>query len=126
MIRPAAIAAAGVAYSRFQRAIKTQTRMIGAARRGASAIALIGARHSENSTPASIALASAGGMAATARPNGRTNPAATSSAATTTKAPTAAGKPPATARVEASSAAPGVDQAAEIGIRDQKLSAMPA
>ena len=62
-----------------------------------------------------MALASAPGIAATARPNGLNSPAATNSAATVKNAPTAAGQPPATAPVEASSAAPGVDQATEIG-----------
>ena len=99
---------------------------IGAARRGASAIALIGARQSENNTPASMALAKAGGMAAIARPNGRIRPAATISAPQIRKAPTAEEKPPLTAPVVASKAAPGVDQAPEIGMRDHRLSAMPA
>jgi hypothetical protein len=65
-------------------------------------------------------------MAATARSNGRIMPAATISAPTAKKAPTAAGNPPATAPVEASSAAPGVDQAQAIGMRDHRLSPMPA
>ena len=45
---------------------------------------------------------------------------------TARKAPTATGKPPAAAPVAARSAAPGVDQAAEIGMRDAKLRPMPA
>src|SRR5580698_2915828 len=100
--------------------------MIGAARRGASAIALIGARQSENKTPASMALASGEGIAAIARPNGRIRPAATISAPQMRKAPTAEGKPPLTAPVVANKAAPGVDQATEIGMRDHRLNTMPA
>ena len=49
--------------------------------------------------------------------SGGTSPVSTMSTATTAKAPTAAGQPPATAPVEASSAAPGVDQAIVIGRR---------
>ena len=76
--------------------------------------------------PASMALASEAGMAATARPNGLMSPAATMRTPTTRKAPTAAGKPPLTAPVAASSAAPGVDHAEEIGMRNHRLSTTPA
>ena len=100
--------------------------MIAAADAGASASARIGARQRPNSTPASIALASVGGIAATSRPNGRISPAATNSRPTTRKAPAASGKPPAVAPVAASSAAPGVDHAAAIGMRVARLSTMPA
>src|SRR5882757_6781140 len=91
---------------------------------GSSATARTGARQSPSSTPASIALASGGGMAATARPSGFHSPATTISAPVTMKAPTAAGKPPGTAPVVANSAAPGVDQAMLIGILVLRLSAM--
>src|SRR5580704_8205141 len=100
--------------------------MIAAADFGASLSAWIGARHRPNSTPASIALASVAGIAATSRPNGRINPAATNSSATTTNAPAAAGKPPTVAPVAASNAAPGVDQAEDTGMRVQTLSTTPA
>src|SRR5271167_2214134 len=93
---------------------------------GVSINALIGARQSPNRMPASIALASADGIAATARPNGLTSPAAPSKTPTTRNAPVAAANPPVAAPVAASSAAPGVDQAAEIGMRNQRLSTMPA
>src|SRR5208337_3846728 len=76
--------------------------------------------------PASIALAIGPGIAATNRPNGLNRPAATISRPTARKAPTATGKPPAAAPVAARSAAPGVDQAAEIGMRDARLRPMPA
>jgi hypothetical protein len=42
------------------------------------------------------------------------------------KAPTASGKPPAVAPVAARRAAPGVDHAEEIGIRDRTLMITPA
>ena len=93
---------------------------------GVSINALIGARQSPNRMPASIALASADGIAATARPNGLTSPAVTSRTPTTRNAPVAAANPPVAAPVAASSAAPGVDQAPEIGMRNQRLSTMPA
>ena len=73
-------------------------------------------------TPESIALASGAGMAATARPSGRKSPAITISTPQTRKAPTAAGKPPPTAPVVASRAAPGVDHAMETGSRVHALS----
>ncbi len=73
-----------------------------------------------------MALASAEGIAATRRPNGRTRPAATIRTPTTRKAPIAAGKPPAAAPVAASSAPPGVDHAAETGMRVQRLRPIPA
>ena len=76
--------------------------------------------------PASMALASAEGIAATARPNGLTNPAATIKRPATRNAPVAAANPPAAAPVAASSAAPGSDHAPEIGIRNHRLNTMPA
>jgi hypothetical protein len=71
-----------------------------------------------------MALASGVGIAATQRPSGFHNPASTISSAVTMKAPTAAAKPPSTAPAVNSSAAPGVDQAIEIGMRLFRLSAM--
>ena len=88
--------------------------------------ALIGARQSPNRMPASMALASAEGIAATARPKGLTNPAVTIKRPATRNAPVAAANPPGAAPVAASSAAPGSDQAPEIGIRNQRLNTMPA
>src|SRR3984957_20670109 len=72
-----------------------------------------------------MALAKAGEMAAIARPNGRFRPAATIKAPQIRKAPTAEEKPPLTAPVVASKAAPGVDQAPDVGMRDHRLSTMP-
>ena len=61
-------------------------------------------------------------MAATARPKGRQRPAMTISAPVTRNAPTATANPPSGALLVASSAAPGVDHAMDIGIRDFRLS----
>ena len=126
MISPATIAAVGVASNRFHRETSSQATMTSAADQGTSTIALIGARLRPKSTPASMALARDAGIALTARPNGLINPAATISSPQTRNAPTAAGNPPAGVAVAASSAAPGVDQAAEIGMRNQRLSPIPA
>src|SRR5687768_1889129 len=92
---------------------------------GSSAMARTGARQSPSTTPASMALAMAEGMAATQRPSGFQNPASTISAPLTRKAPTAAGNPPSILAEVASSAAPGVDQATLIGIRVRRLSNSP-
>jgi hypothetical protein len=54
------------------------------------ATARIGAKQRLSKTPASIALAIEGGIAATARPSGRHNPAITISAPLARNAPTAA------------------------------------
>ena len=81
----------------------------------------MGAWHKFNKTPASIALASGAGIAATARPNGRHMPAITISAPLIRNAPTATGNPPSGIAEDASSAAPGVDQAMLIGSRRQRL-----
>src|SRR6201999_1790668 len=62
------------------------------------------------------------GIAATAPPSGRHDPAITINAPLSRKAPTAAGKPPAGIAEEASSAPPGVDQAMLIGSRNHRLS----
>ena len=67
--------------------------------------------------PASIACATEAGIRVMSAPRAGTSPVATTSAPVTTKAPTAAGHPPSTAPLEASSAAPGVDQATVIGRR---------
>ena len=92
---------------------------------GACATAFTGARHRPSNTPASMALASAAGMALTQRPSGFHSPEATTSAPLRTNAPTAAGKPPSTAPVVASSAAPGVDHAIVTGIRPRNANTMP-
>src|SRR5271166_2823351 len=93
---------------------------------GASISPRMGARHRPNKTPASTAFASGPGTDATSRPNGLNSPAATIRRPTTRNAPTAAGNPPAVAPVAARSAAPGVDQAPEIGIRYATLRPIPA
>jgi hypothetical protein len=64
--------------------------MTGSARTGVIATARIGARHRFSKTPASIALASEDGIAATARPSGRHSPAITISTPLARNAPTAA------------------------------------
>ena len=94
---------------------------MGRASHGDSATALTGARHRLSSTPASMALASGAGIAATQRPKGFHNPARNSSTPVTMKAPTAAAKPPSSAAEEASSAPPGVDQAMLIGSLVRRL-----
>jgi hypothetical protein len=85
------------------------------------AIAFTGAKQRPMSTPASIALASAGGMEDTIRPSGFQSPATTISRPQRRKAPTAASKPPSTAPELASKAAPGVDQATLTGSRVERL-----
>lgn len=99
--------------------------MTGRASAGAITTACIGARHRFSNTPASIAFASADGIAATARPNGRHKPAITISAPLTRNAPTAAWKPPSGIAEDASSAPPGVDHAMLIGSRYHRLSRTP-
>jgi hypothetical protein len=74
--------------------------------------------------PASIAWAMGAGIAAMRRPSRGHRPVAMMSAATMRNPPTAAGQPPRTMPVLASSAAPGVDQAAMIGIRCRSDSQM--
>jgi hypothetical protein len=59
-------------------------------------------------------------MAAMARPSGRQKPVRTSRIPHTMKAPTAAGQPPSGGPLEASRAAPGVDQAMATGIRRRR------
>ena len=71
-----------------------------------------------------MALASGAGMAATSRPIGFHRPATTTSTPTRAKAPSAAANPPSIGPVVASSAAPGVDQAMLIGMRETRLSRM--
>ncbi|MNL63133.1 hypothetical protein D3C87_1872300 [compost metagenome] len=75
-------------------------------------------------TPASMALASGAGIAATARPSGLNRPATTIIRPQARKAPTATGKPPSIAPAVAKSAPPGVDQAIDTGIFVQALSTM--
>ena len=95
--------------------------MTGSAKPGSTATAVTGARHKCSSTPASIAFASGAGIAATARPNGRHDPASTINTPLTKNAPTAAPNPPAGAAEDASKAAPGVDHAMLIGSRRHRL-----
>src|SRR6185437_3533652 len=116
--------AAGTAYSRLNRKTNAQTTTTGSPIIGTMATARTGARHNPSSTPASMALASAGGMAATTRPSGFHSPAAMINTPQTRNAPTAAGNPPSGAPDAASSAAPGVDHAMLIGSRRQKLTRM--
>jgi hypothetical protein len=89
---------------------------------GVTATAWIGARHRFSNTPANIAFAKDGGILATARPNGRHEPAITIRTPLNRNAPTAAWNPPFGEADEASSAPPGVDQAMLIGSRYQRLS----
>ena len=107
--------AAGTASSRLIRATIAQVSTIASPSTGVPATARTGARHSGSSTPASIALAIGFGIAATARPSGLNCPARMSSTAQIMKAPTAPANPPGATLDPASSAAPGVDQAIEIG-----------
>ena len=64
-----------------------------------------------------MALASERGIAVIQRPRGRTSPVRTMSAPVTRKAPTAVANPPSGTPAMARKAAPGVDQAMEIGMR---------
>ena len=102
----------------------TQASTIGRPSTGSKAMAFTGAKQRPISTPDSMALASVAGMAATMRPSGFQRPAMTISTAQTMKPPTAVANPPSIAPELASSAAPGVDQAIEIGRRVAMLSTM--
>ncbi len=88
---------------------------------GIAATARTGARQRPSRTPASIALASGAGIAATQRPSGFHSPARMMRIAVTTNAPTDTAKPPSTGPELARSAAPGVDQATLIGCRVLRL-----
>ncbi len=109
--------AAGTANRRLIRPTTSQAMTIGRPRSGLNATALIGARHRPSNTPASMALASGAGMAATARPNGFQMPQMMIRIAQMINAPTATAKPPSIAPDVASNAAPGVDHAMLIGMR---------
>ena len=95
--------------------------MMASAIQGVSPTARTGARQRPSNTPASMALASGPGMAATQRPKGFHRPAATSSRPQTRKAPTADAKPPSSGPEVAKRAAPGVDQATLMGSRLARL-----
>ena len=69
----------------------TQARIIGPISHGSATTARAGARQIGSSTPASIALASAGGIRATQRASARESRAITISAPANANAPSAAG-----------------------------------
>src|ERR1700712_124898 len=117
MTTSAARSAPGTAHRLATRISTSQTRITGAMAAGDRLSARKGSMHKVSSTPASMALASDGGMAETARPNGRSSPQSTMSAPHSANAVTAAPKPRAGTEDPANSAAPGVDQAIVIGIR---------
>lgn len=124
----AAPKAAGTAHRGRTASTISHTASTGAIAPGSWASAVTGATHSGSSTPASMACATAVGMRVTRRASAGQSPVANSSAAVTANAPTAAGHPPATAPVVISSAAPGVDHALVIGIRnlhDSSIEAAP-
>ena len=114
--------AQGAAQRGRSRAARSQTATTGRTAIGFVASPVIGPRQSWRRTPASIAWATEAGMRAMSAPSGGTSPVSTISRPVTMKAPTAAGHPPSTVPVEASSAAPGVDQATVIGIRVRQAS----
>ena len=100
----------------------SQPTRIGATAHGSAASPWTGARQRVSTTPASIACASAVGIAATSRPRAGQRPVIRISTPTSRKAPTAADQPPATAPVVANMAAPGVDQARIRGVRCRRVS----
>ena len=114
--------APGAAHGREMRVSAAQTTITGRASHGMSTTARTGPTQMGSRMPASIALASAAGIAAIARPSARQRPLSTMSTPHTRNAPTAAGNPPLGAPVESSSAAPGVDHAMASGIRVRRLS----
>ena len=117
----AATMAPGAAHGRDTRVSTAHTSTTGTASHGISTTARTGPTQIGSRTPASIALASAGGIEAIARPSAPHSPLSTMSAPQTRNAPTAAGNPPLGAPVDTSSAAPGVDQAIATGIRTRRL-----
>jgi hypothetical protein len=117
MTTMAAASAPGTAQRRANRISSTHTATTGPTSSGRLTVAWTGARQTGSSTPASIALASAGGIAPTQRPSGRHIPATTISTPEAANAPRAAGYPPGGSPAEISSAAPGVDHAIVSGIR---------
>ena len=127
MTAPATNAAAGVAKTRRQRDTTSQTRMTIAAEARRLDDGL-DRREAQAEQHAGQHRVGERRRNRRHRPSERLDQAPPRSAAPAAmrKAPTAAGKPPATAPVEASSAAPGVDHAAETGCRGPTLSAMPA
>ena len=114
--------AIGTAQRGTNRVASSQPTRIGATAHGSAASPWTGARQSVSTTPASIACASAVGIAATRRPSAGQRPVIRISTPTSRKAPTAADQPPATAPVVANMAAPGVDQARIRGVRCRRVS----
>ncbi len=88
---PATASAPGTAHGRATRMSSAHTRITGPICSGRSTAPWTGARHTGSRTPASIALASDGGIAATQRPSVAHQPARTISTPTATNAPSAAG-----------------------------------
>ena len=123
--RPATRTAAGTARSRRIRATTSHVPNMARPSNGNSTIASNGARHRGRSTPASIALASGTGIEVTIFPSCFQHPARTMRVAVTRKAPTTTGNPPSGADSVARNAAPGVDQAALMGILVRRLRKMP-
>ncbi len=95
---------------------------MGSASSGSFTDASIGARQIGNRMPASIALASGVGMRVIARVSAGHSPVMAMSTPQTMNAPTAAEKLWVVAWAAISSAAPGVDQANDSGIRNRRLS----
>src|SRR4051812_47982194 len=90
----AATIAPGAAHGRDTRVRTVHTTTTGTASHGISTTARTGPTQIGSRTPASIALASAGGIDAIARPSALHSPLRTMSPPQTRKAPTAAGNPP--------------------------------
>ena len=88
---PATASAPGTAHGRAKRMSSAHTRITGPISSGSSTAPWTGARHTGSSTPASIALASDAGIAATQRPSVRHRPARTISTPASMNAPSAAG-----------------------------------
>ena len=102
----AATMAPGAAHGRDTRVSTAHTSTTGTASHGISTTARTGPTQIGSSTPASIALASAGGIEAIARPSAPHSPLSTMSAPQTRTADRG-GEPAAGAPVDTSSAAPG-------------------
>src|SRR6476661_7985978 len=118
----AASRAAGTAQRGANFIISSQHRITGAANTGAEPRALKGARQSWSRTPASMAWAREVGIRAISLPSAGTRPVMASSRPAPRKAPTAAGHPPSGTPDDASSAAPGVDQASVTGTLERQAS----
>ena len=113
----AVASAPGTAQRRATRSSTSQVASTGRMAAGCATAAWNGCTHRCSSTPASMALASAVGTLATARPSGRTSPQRASRMPVSRNAATATPNPPAGRVPAANNAAPGVDQAMVIGIR---------